>query len=163
VRHDNTHFTTWYIVLMFFFGVVLFLNARRVVMSFRVFLVCGSLYYVMMMADVLGVVSGMLLTYCMVYIGMQNFRWFDRIVRKDLSYGIYLYGFPLTQATVALLLPHLADFPKAVCFAVIFPVVLVLTASFASISWDYIEKPALKLRRFLVRKPRPAAALARAA
>ncbi|MFC6739265.1 acyltransferase family protein [Methylobacterium tardum] len=162
VRHDNTHFTTWYIVLMFFFGVVLFLNARRVVMSFRIFLVCGTLYYVMMMADVLGVVSGMLLTYCMVYIGMQNFRWFDRIVRKDLSYGIYLYGFPLTQATVALLLPHLADLPKAVCFAVIFPVVLVLTASFASISWDYIEKPALKLRRFLVRKPRPAATVAQA-
>jgi peptidoglycan/LPS O-acetylase OafA/YrhL len=131
VRHDNTHFTTWYIV--------------------------------MMLADVLGVVSGMLLTYCMVYIGMQNFRWFDRIIKKDLSYGIYLYGFPLTQATVALLLPHLADFPKAVCFAVIFPVVLVLTASFASISWDYIEKPALKLRRFLVRKPRPPATVAQAA
>ena len=43
VRHDNTHFTTWYIVLMFFFGVVLFLNARRVVMNFWIFLVCGSL------------------------------------------------------------------------------------------------------------------------
>ena len=68
----------------------------------------------MMMADVLGVVSGMLLTYCMVYIGMQNFRWFDRIIKKDLSYGIYLYGFPLTQATVALLLPQLADRPRAV-------------------------------------------------
>jgi peptidoglycan/LPS O-acetylase OafA/YrhL len=160
VRHDNTHFTTWYIVLMFFFGAALFLNAKHVTISFPLFLVCGSLYYLLMLGDVLGVVSGMLLTYCMVYIGMQSFAWFDRVVRKDLSYGIYLYGFPITQATVALLLPHLGGVPKSVSYAVIFPLVLVLTGSFASLSWDYIEKPALTLRRFLVRKPRPRSAIA---
>ena len=160
VRHDNTHFTTWYIVLMFFFGAAMFLNAKRVILSFPLFLACGALYYVLMLGDVLGVVSGMLLTYCMVYLGMQSFAWFDRLVKKDLSYGIYLYGFPITQATVALLLPSLTDVPRGLCFAVIFPLVLVLTASFASISWDYIEKPALKLRRFLVRRPRPASAVA---
>ena len=160
VRHDNTHFTTWYIVLMFFFGVAMYLNARRVPVSFPLFLACGLGYYVLMLADLLGAVSGMLLTYCMVYIGMQRFAWFDRVVTKDLSYGIYLYGFPLTQATVALLIPHLDGVAKGLSFALIFPLVLVLTGSFASLSWDYIEKPALKLRHLLVRKPRHRAAIA---
>jgi peptidoglycan/LPS O-acetylase OafA/YrhL len=160
VRHDNTHFTTWYIVLMFFFGVAMYLNARRVPVSVPLFLACGAGYYVLMLADLLGAVSGILLTYCMVYIGMQSFAWFDRWVKKDLSYGIYLYGFPLTQAVVALLLPQLGDLPKGVSFAVIFPLVLVLTGSFASLSWDYIEKPALRLRHLWVRKPRHQAAIA---
>ncbi|QGY03794.1 acyltransferase [Methylobacterium mesophilicum SR1.6/6] len=160
VRHDNTHFATWYIVLMFFFGAAMFLNARRVIVSFPLFLACGTLYYVLMLGDVLGVVSGMLLTYCMVYVGMQGFAWFDRVVKKDLSYGIYLYGFPLTQATVAVLIPHLGGVSKGLAYAVIFPLVLVLTGSFASLSWDYIERPALRLRRLLVRGPRPRAAIA---
>ena len=45
--------------------------------------------------------AGIFLTYCTVYIGMQSFAAFDRLFRQDLSYGIYLYGFPITQATMS--------------------------------------------------------------
>ncbi len=82
-------------------------------------------------------------------------------MKQDLSYGIYLYGFPMTQAVVALLLPPSWATPRReVSFAVIFPLVLLLTGSFASLSWDYIEKPALRLRHLWVRKPRHQAAIA---
>ena len=42
-----------------------------------------------------------------VYTRMSNMAWFDGIVRRDVSYGIYLYGFPITPTVVMLPAPHL--------------------------------------------------------
>ena len=72
-----------------------------------------------------------------------------------MSYGIYLYGFPITQAVVFLALPHMGGLSRILCFLMIFPLVLVLTAVFSTLSWDYIERPALSLRKHLLREPRP--------
>lgn len=57
----------------------------------------------------------------------------------DLSYGVYLFGFPVQQACVALLTPHLSPTRLTV---------LALTVSLlcAWISWHLIERPALGLR-----------------
>ena len=157
VRQDTTHFTEWYIVMMFFFGVLFYINAARIPLNVPLFLACAGGYYVLTLVNQLGAVSGLLLTYCMVWIGMQGFPLFDRLLKKDMSYGIYLYGFPITQAVVYLALPHMAGLSRIVSFIVIFPVVLVLTALFSSLSWEYIEKPALSLRKHVLREPRPKA------
>ena len=79
---------------------------------------------------------------------MQSFPFFDRFVKKDLSYGIYLYGFPITQATILLLLARLPGDSSLFKFLIIFPVVLGLTVLFATVSWNYIEKPALTIRKY---------------
>ena len=155
VRQDTTHFTEWFIVMMFFFGVLFYINAAYIPLSLPLFLVAAAGYYVLTLLNQLGAVSGILLTYCMVWIGMQGFPWFDRLLKKDLSYGIYLYGFPITQAVIYLALPHMGGLPHIVCFGLIFPAVLVLTAVFSTLSWDYIEKPALSLRKHILREPRP--------
>lgn len=60
----------------------------------------------------------------------------------DLSYGVYLYGWPVQQAVVAL-------FPAAGALALFFPA-LVLTLAVAALSWYLVEKPALGLKRRLL-------------
>jgi len=57
----------------------------------------------------------------------------------DLSYGVYLYGWPVQQALHAL-------FPALGAMALLWPS-LALTVIIAALSWYLIEKPALGLKR----------------
>jgi peptidoglycan/LPS O-acetylase OafA/YrhL len=151
IREDNTHFTVGYIVLMFFFGVVFFVNADRIVMDKWLALACAAGYYVLTLFDTLGALSGVFLTYCTVYVGMMKFPTFDRLLKNDLSYGIYLYGFPITQAAIFFLLPLIGGLPHVAQYLVILPITVALTALFSTLSWKYIEKPALGLRKYVLR------------
>lgn len=62
----------------------------------------------------------------------------------DLSYGLYIYGWPVEQSLVAL---HGGAMPWETLFAEALPI----TAALAFLSWHLVEKRALRL------KPRPAA------
>lgn len=63
----------------------------------------------------------------------------------DLSYGVYLFGFPVQQACVALLAPHLSPTRLTI-------LALAISLICAWISWHLIERPALGLRhRFRTR------------
>lgn len=61
----------------------------------------------------------------------------------DLSYGVYLYGWPVQQALHAL-------FPTLGAVALLWPS-LVATFAIAALSWYLVEKPALDLKRRLLR------------
>lgn len=63
--------------------------------------------------------------------------------KADLSYGVYLYGWPLQQALVAAL-------PAAGTWLLLVPSLL-LTGLVAALSWFVVEKPALSLKRRLIR------------
>jgi peptidoglycan/LPS O-acetylase OafA/YrhL len=65
--------------------------------------------------------------------------------RADLSYGTYLYGWPIQQSLVQL-------WPDASPLALLGPS-LGLTLAVAALSWFLIEKPALGLKARLVRRP----------
>jgi len=67
----------------------------------------------------------------------------------DLSYGTYLWGFPIQQALVA---RGIHD--PAVLFVVTVPIVLAL----ALLSWLLVEKPALRLKSLRFRAARPVGA-----
>jgi peptidoglycan/LPS O-acetylase OafA/YrhL len=68
--------------------------------------------------------------------------------RADLSYGTYLYGWPVQQALVQL-------FPKAPVLALLAPAVAV-TLAVAALSWFAVEKPALSLKARVMHGPAPA-------
>ncbi len=75
-------------------------------------------------------------------------------LRHDLSYGVYLYGWPIQQALVQLV-------PAASAWALMGPA-LVLTLAVAGLSWFAVERPALALKartlgRRTIRTTRPAA------
>ena len=61
---------------------------------------------------------------------------------SDLSYGVYLYGWPVQQAAHAL-------FPAASAMTLFWPGLLV-TLAIAWLSWHLVERPALSLKRRLV-------------
>lgn len=61
----------------------------------------------------------------------------------DLSYGVYLYGWPVQQALVAF-------WPGAAALILLWPA-LALTLIVAALSWYGVEKPALGLKRRLLR------------
>lgn len=64
--------------------------------------------------------------------------------RADLSYGIYLYGWPIQQSLHAL-------FPGAAA-ATLLPPALAITLAVAALSWFLVEKPALALKARAVRR-----------
>lgn len=66
---------------------------------------------------------------------------------SDLSYGVYLYGWPIQQASHAL-------FPAASVMTLFWPGLLA-TLAIAWLSWHLVEKPALGLKRRLLAPPPP--------
>ena len=80
--------------------------------------------------------------YLTVYAGLLNPRKIPVIFKGDYSYGIYLYGFPLAQAFVSL-------GPGTRHWYWYMLAVLPACALVACISWTRVEKPALRLRRYL--------------
>jgi peptidoglycan/LPS O-acetylase OafA/YrhL len=63
--------------------------------------------------------------------------------RGDISYGVYLYGWPVQQALVAL-------FPGAGAATLLAPA-LALTVLLAGMSWVVVEKPAMGLKKRIMR------------
>ena len=151
-RQDTTRFSSWLIVYLFVVGVALFAYARHVPLSRGLFLFCGAAYFLLMVLKSDDVLAALFLSYCVVYVGMTPFPRFDRVVKVDLSYGIYLYGYPITQGLAYFLGPELALHGPAARRAMIMGLALPLTAIFAYASWIWVEKPALSLKRFLVAK-----------
>jgi peptidoglycan/LPS O-acetylase OafA/YrhL len=70
----------------------------------------------------------------------------------DLSYGIYIYGWPVEEAVVWLHGGHAAWWQ-------VFGVALPATAALAFLSWHLVERPALRLKPGRRRLPTPAAAV----
>lgn len=148
------HFTNGMIVVMFIFGALIYVNADYIPFHPIALAFACIGYYVLMVFNVLDVIAALLLAYITAYIGMVSFRWFDRLVKIDVSYGIYLYGFPITQASIYFLLPHMHGLNKPERFCVIFGIAFSLTILFASQSWRFIEKPALTLRKYFKAAPK---------
>lgn len=84
------------------------------------------------------------LTYCVVYLGLLPLRLPERIRKLDVSYGIYLYGFPIQQALVSQV--DFAHGSGLVLFAVSAPLVVL----FALFSWLWIEKPFLAVKPYVL-------------
>lgn len=88
--------------------------------------------------------------YLVLYLGAVPSRlagWSERF--GDLSYGTYIYAFPVQQTLVHLAGGSMAVWANA---ALAIPVTLML----AALSWRFVERPALTLKR-LRRRPAPQA------
>jgi peptidoglycan/LPS O-acetylase OafA/YrhL len=94
-------------------------------------------------------VAPIFVTYSTIFIGAISWPKLIMIQRGDYSYGVYLYGFPISQALIAAI-PQLHGHEHV--FALLAGI---LTFAFAAISWTWIEKPTLQLKRHF--SPRHAA------
>lgn len=82
-----------------------------------------------------------LIAYPLIWLGAANIKplaWFSG--GSDISYGVYLYGWPVTQIIRAMVGDGLSGYEMA---ALALPV----TALIAYLSWHLVEQPALRLKK----------------
>jgi peptidoglycan/LPS O-acetylase OafA/YrhL len=139
------------ITYYFFVGVMFFQWRERIPVRWSLFLIAGLASYVLQMSHHTVYLAPVFVTYCTVFIGMQKFRKLPVISGGDYSYGIYLYGFPITQAL-------LAAFPALHGRHILtLAVAGALTLGFAAFSWHVIEKRALAAKKHLPKRWFPVA------
>lgn len=134
------------LVYYFVSGVLVFLWRDKIVFHEALFLTAAVICYVLMLSSKTVFLYPVLLTYITAFIGLFPFPKFALIKSGDYSYGIYLYGFPVTQSLVACF-PGLHQ-----NLVVAAPLAIFATAAFAALSWHGIEKHFLKLKRYIAPK-----------
>jgi peptidoglycan/LPS O-acetylase OafA/YrhL len=109
---------------------------RRLLFSMVFFLIgCGFWFLGFKYAAVL-----IALPVLVIAFGLSSTPFFRRFARwGDVSYGVYLYAFPVQQTVIYIFFPHIG-FYGAMFMAVL------LTTVLAFASWHWIEKRALQLK-----------------
>ena len=131
------------LIYYFLTGMMLYLWRDKLIFHEGIFLACAVTCYAFMMSPNMVFIYPILLTYVTVFIGLFPFPRSKLISSGDYSYGIYLYGYPVTQAIIAAV-PSLKG-----NLVVVAPTALILTTAFAALSWHGVEKHFLKLKRFI--------------
>ena len=145
------------LIYSFFVGVMFFMWRERIVYSWPLFVLCSLLAYAAMLDRHLYILACIPLTYVTVFIGLTKLPRVPLLTSGDYSYGLYLYGFPISQALIASVPEFHGHRLLFAAFA------LPLGIAFAAFSWHVIEKPALRLRGWRLRGKAQAQSLTTAA
>jgi peptidoglycan/LPS O-acetylase OafA/YrhL len=129
------------LICAFLAGVTLYLYKDRVRWDIRMFVVSVAFilaaFWFTPFGDFIAIPA---IGYVTVFLGLTSPRKLGILRGADYSYGVFLYGYPIQQAFVAL-------GPWAQNWFLNGIVCSVLVIFFAAFSWTFIEKPALKLRK----------------
>ncbi|WP_407741072.1 acyltransferase family protein [Hyalangium sp.] len=141
VPHVGPRLNLWPELYLYFGGgLLLYLFRERVRLSPWVALGCGV---ALLVTARLGVgfqhALGCCGAYLVLYLAFLPSRLAGFARRGDLSYGVYIYAFPVQQLVTALMGGHVVWWVNA---AVSLPVVVAL----AALSWHLVEKRALQLK-----------------
>lgn len=108
------------------------------VLLFPIFLVASKLPF----ADVIRYLVLPYLVLCCAYVEIAPLRFFQRV---DVSYGVYVYAFPVQQMVIYYFFDELETYAQlGLSFAI------VLAVSY--LSWRYVERPCLTWSRHAVSK-----------
>jgi peptidoglycan/LPS O-acetylase OafA/YrhL len=130
----------------FFMGVIFYHWREKIPFSWPLFVAAGAMGYFLQTFHHAVYLAPVFVTYCALFFGMVSIPKNKLISSGDYSYGIYLYGFPITQAVVTIS-PGLQGHGWTTLV-----VSGLLTVTFAVASWHLIEKPALALKKRLPAK-----------
>ncbi len=123
----------------FFAGATYYAYRHRIVVR-RAFFVCATLG--VLLASLIGMqllVLPLAVPYTVLWLAL---RLPTRHVERygDISYGLYIYGWPVMQILVLLGVARLGPVPLAIAS-------IVVTVPFALLSWRYVEAPCMRLKR----------------
>ena len=126
------------VFVYFAFGVFAYLNRDRIPMSPWIAALCGAALLATLTTRAFTLVVIPCIAYLTLFAAMRlPLRGFDR--RVDVSYGVYIYAFPVQQLLV---IYGVAKYGFTPYFACALAITLVLAAA----SWFTIEKPSLSLK-----------------
>jgi peptidoglycan/LPS O-acetylase OafA/YrhL len=142
LNHINTHFR---LGSMFFIGSVFYTYKSEIILSTRIFVVCLVVLVVLALGTPwLFIAYILLIGYIIFYLAYVPKGFILKFNSwPDYSYGLYIYSFPVQQSLVALY-PSISVW---VMFLASFSITLLL----AALSWHFIEKPALYLKKYFRR------------
>lgn len=139
------------IVTAFLLGMAAFQWRDRIAYDWRLALVAlalcfgGALFHDFAMKTTSRLVLLPALTYLTIFVGLTHVPIPKYFTKGDYSYGVYLYHDPFLQIVISLM-PAVAAIPLAgagVVFAIGYCMVLIVS----NLSWNFIEKPILGLRK----------------
>jgi peptidoglycan/LPS O-acetylase OafA/YrhL len=134
-----------HVLAAFLAGSALFAFRDRVRLSWWPVLALAALWVVSWKTGWIPVVASVLIPYAVLVVAYRAPLRLNALVRPgDVSYGVYVYAFPVQQ-TLVLVHPSLAPLGLALLAA---PV----TYGLALASWRLVESPALALKRRLARR-----------
>ncbi|MFX1676078.1 hypothetical protein PWR63_28105 [Paraburkholderia sp. A2WS-5] len=144
-----TGFMIWF-VSMYLAGVCFYVFRGRIPLR-APFAVCALIVFVAALfatQSVTRAVTPTMGAYLLFYVGQLQSPWLAKLrTRDDLSYGLYLYGWPVTQ-----LISHgLPAIVPLAAFACVTAICVPLTFA----SWRGVEAPALRLKRTMVSRSGP--------
>ncbi|MGO8847677.1 MAG: acyltransferase family protein [Methylocella sp.] len=143
IQHAPTFMASW-AVACFIGGLIMYRCRDRIVWSGRLCLV-SFVVTILLLSIPVGIrFISLPVAYMTVYIGLLNPKRDKIILSGDYSYGVYLYGFPIQQALIAISPLFLIWYWNILAAA---PLTIVI----AAFSWWLIEKPALDKRDILNR------------
>jgi len=124
-----------------------FLYREYVPLSFAAAAVAVAVWVASFDTGALTVVSQLTLPYVVLVLGYRGPAVVDRAMRRigDISYGTYIYAFPVQQLIIHY---HLGIGPGWLIAATV-----PITYACAFLSWRLVERPALRLRRRLTSEP----------
>ena len=134
-------YTPLTVTYYFFIGMAFFYWKSRIPARWSLFIAAVALSYAFLYSQRTIFIAPIFVVYSVVFLGVVALPEIGALKTRDYSYGIYLYGFPITQGLVA-------AFPGLVGHKVIVSLAaLTLTTLFAATSWKYVEKPTLALKK----------------
>jgi peptidoglycan/LPS O-acetylase OafA/YrhL len=131
--HKNWNVPGRMLVLSFLCGVVAYLLKRSLPYNGWLFAACAGATFVFLSFPNLTFLAAAPLAYVTIYLGLTRP---PRIPFGDLSYGVYLFHFPIARSIFELT-------GRTMPWQALLPLTLILTAGFAALSWTFIEKPLL--------------------
>jgi len=136
--------------IFFMAGAILYIHKDKIRMSPVVAAACAVICTVLAL-DGIGwfhVIGALPWAYLVMYLGCSK-RLAGVNFPDDYSYGMYIYAFPVTQIAATIALDH--SMPAVVFL----PLCLLMTAPLAWLSWHYLEKPAMTLKRLTKGREKP--------
>ena len=130
------------LVISFLLGVALYQFRRWVPYRLDVFLFAFACYFVLTLVPFGSTLLTVPMAYITVYVGLWSGHKLRLIRTGDYSYGMYIYGFAIQQAIVSF-------GPGFQHWYIVMPLALLLVSCFAAFSWFVVERPTLKLRKYL--------------
>jgi peptidoglycan/LPS O-acetylase OafA/YrhL len=142
VLHWLVHFGLFYAV-----GALLFLYRERVPLSFLAAGFAVAIWIASFDTGALTIVGQFSLPYVVLVFAYRAPEAVDRCMRRigDLSYGTYIYAFPVQQTLI--------HYDESIRPPLLIALSVTITYTCAYASWHLVERPALRLRRRLTGEP----------
>jgi peptidoglycan/LPS O-acetylase OafA/YrhL len=132
------------LVMSFIAGLVIYRYRDKIAWSGRLFLLALAASLALIVVPNGVRFSALPIAYVTMYLGLQNPRRNKIVLSGDYSYGLFLYGFPIQQAIMAVS-PALRHWYWNLLLAI--PCAIVVATG----SWWLVERPALAQRKHLKR------------